>query len=678
VSPNYTTIITPLRSSEVSAVKQYLRAEAEPLSCPGPILLQPKPLFPFHKIKNLHFCSFVIVEEEPGFEPTLIFEATFDGPQDEFIRDLLRVASQGMHEVYSKCVDYPSCGLATPELVKEYLLRHDVGAHIFFCGSPGRTVGQINGEARLRDKCAAFLSHRRETAKAIPPRMDGLFQMFQREFIRGRRRNRWAETCAEIPWEVKSRSLVVAAAIGAVLAAACGLGALVSILLFGWWPLTLHEHINRWMGHIAGFGDRAIVPKAPADPSLADLVSPASPAVHVLIGFAAVWLVIRTFELFFLLITDNPRDQFLFFRLPLHLFVIARYAVLFFLAGFAALGFFQALEGGGVPFNLGTFCLVLIATLLIVAITLVVLQYFAQTLKLIVELRPLTTLREIVRRLALDFIRFIEVFAIAAGILVIARHLPSLPGTGLSPIGQSLVHVYFVLLSYSLIGIFFVYGVALLVILLLGALEYRDEKKFSDPAFLVTRARENASKYAREEGGINKFQNHLTSITHVKPGFFRRWILRVTLFAIDLLSRFWFNRGELGGIPTILSARWVMIDEGRRLLFLDNYGGAWDSYLNEFIDLDAVKGLNAIWSNTFVRAAGQLFAFPRTRFLFWQGAQAEQPFKAYVRQSQLETIVWYSAYPTLSVVNINANSEIRQALASQSSTSGHDAILHLL
>ncbi len=105
-----------------------------------------------------------------------------------------------------------------------------------------------------------------------------------------------------------------------------------------------------------------------------------------------------------------------------------------------------------------------------------------------------------------------------------------------------------------------------------------------------------------------------------------------------------------------------MIDGGRRLLFLDNYGGAWDSYLNEFIDMAAVKGLNAIWSSTFVHAAGKRFCFPATRFLFWQGAQAEQPFKAYVRQSQIETIVWYSAYPMLSVVNVNTNTQLREAL----------------
>jgi hypothetical protein len=153
----------------------------------------------------------------------------------------------------------------------------------------------------------------------------------------------------------------------------------------------------------------------------------------------------------------------------------------------------------------------------------------------------------------------------------------------------------------------------------------------------------------------------------VKPGFLRASLLRATLFFIGLLSRFWFNRGDLGGIPTILAARWVLIDGGRRLLFLTNYGGGWESYLDEFIDMGAVTGLNAIWTNTFVKTANCMrhYAFPPTKFYLWRGAEAEQPFKAYVRQSQIETIVWYSAYPTLSVINLNTNTDLRQALFKQ-------------
>jgi hypothetical protein len=679
VTPNYTTIITPLRADRVDATRQYLRDHAEPLLHLTGGFLQPQLLFPFDKIENLHFCSFVIVEAEPGFEPTLIFEATFDGARDDFIRDLLRVAGRGMHEVYSNCPGYPPSGSTTPELAREYLVRHDVGAHTFFCGSPGRSVAQINEESRLRKRCAAFVSHRWPSGSVIPPRLDGLFTALQRDFLRGRPDNRWVEPPVETAWEIRSRSLVVAAAIAAVLVAACCLGAAVSIAAFGWWPLVLHEHIAEWAEGVGGYGDRVTNAIGSLLPWFVDLISPLRPAVYAVIGLAAIWLVVRIVELVLLLITDDPRDQTFVRRFPLHIAFIARCALLAFLGGFVALAFFEALASSEsyALAGLGTFILVLAASLIALAIVLAVLHYWATSLKLAVELQPLSNTLETLRRLALDLVAFARVVAVAIAVLVIARHLLNGVATGIPLVGRGLVDVYLVLLTYTLGGALCGYAIGLVVMLLVRAVEL-SETRFDDPALLMPRAHVNAAKYAREEGGINRFQNHLTSITLVKPGFLRRWILRVTLFAIDLLARFWFNRGELGGIPTILSARWVMMDEGRRLLFLDNYGGAWDSYLNEFIDMGAVKGLNAIWSNTFVRAAGQIFTFPRTRFLFWYGAQAEQPFKAYVRQSQVETVVWYGAYPTLSVVNINDSTRLRQSLFLPLSTSEIDSILHLL
>ena len=266
----------------------------------------------------------------------------------------------------------------------------------------------------------------------------------------------------------------------------------------------------------------------------------------------------------------------------------------------------------------------------------------------------------------------------AAGLLIMAHSFPVPLNTKLAGAAISIVYVLLVIASYVLIGILAAYVSGAVAFLLLRGMELQDRRKFENPALLLASSRENAGKYKREESGNNRFQNHLASITRVKPGAARRWLLRGTLFVINLLSRFWFNRGELGGIPTILSARWVLIDQGRRLLFLDNYGGAWESYLNEFIDMMAVKGLNAIWSNTFVKVEGQCYGFPETRFFFWKGAQAEQPFKAYVRESQVETIAWYGAYPTLSVVNINNNTKLRQSLCKTPVSSEIDAIFQIL
>lgn len=147
-------------------------------------------------------------------------------------------------------------------------------------------------------------------------------------------------------------------------------------------------------------------------------------------------------------------------------------------------------------------------------------------------------------------------------------------------------------------------------------------------------------------------QNHLANITIVKPGGFRRVTLRIVLWVANLLART-SNKGELAGIPSIHFAHWSLIDKGRRLLFLSNYDGSWISYLDDFID-KASLGLTGIWSNT--------MGFPQTRFLVLDGAKNEAEFKAFARGSQVRTLVWYSAYPNLTVQNIDNDSLIREDL----------------
>ncbi len=147
-------------------------------------------------------------------------------------------------------------------------------------------------------------------------------------------------------------------------------------------------------------------------------------------------------------------------------------------------------------------------------------------------------------------------------------------------------------------------------------------------------------------------QNHLASITRVKPGWFRRTTLRLVLWVANLLARI-STKGELSGIPSIHFAHWSLIDDGRRLLFLSNYDGSWGSYLDDFID-KASTGLTGIWSNT--------TDFPPARFLVLDGARDGPRFKSVARASQTSARVWYSAYPELSVQNIDNNSAIREDL----------------
>ena len=75
--------------------------------------------------------------------------------------------------------------------------------------------------------------------------------------------------------------------------------------------------------------------------------------------------------------------------------------------------------------------------------------------------------------------------------------------------------------------------------------------------------------------------------------------------------------------------------------------------MGEFVDRAAV-GLTGVWSNT--------EGYPPTRNLIREGARHSADFKAWVRQQQIETQVWYSAYPSLTVKNINQNTALREGI----------------
>lgn len=148
-------------------------------------------------------------------------------------------------------------------------------------------------------------------------------------------------------------------------------------------------------------------------------------------------------------------------------------------------------------------------------------------------------------------------------------------------------------------------------------------------------------------------QNQVVAAGRFKPGVFRRLTSNAILLATDYACRHIYNRGSLSGLNTIHFARWTPLDGGR-MSFSSNYDGSLESYMNDFID-KAAWGLNAIFSN------GE--GFPRTSFLFCGGITDEKAYKRFLPTRQVQSRVWYSAYPHLSTKNIANNAAIRKGLS---------------
>ena len=108
-------------------------------------------------------------------------------------------------------------------------------------------------------------------------------------------------------------------------------------------------------------------------------------------------------------------------------------------------------------------------------------------------------------------------------------------------------------------------------------------------------------------------QNEFTAVGLRKPGPFRRFTLKFVLIILNFGCQHIFNRGNLAGVRTIHFARWVVIDDYRRVLFASNYDGSLESYMDDFIDKVAF-GLNAVFSNGvgYPRPTGSCSTAPKT------------------------------------------------------------------
>jgi hypothetical protein len=143
-------------------------------------------------------------------------------------------------------------------------------------------------------------------------------------------------------------------------------------------------------------------------------------------------------------------------------------------------------------------------------------------------------------------------------------------------------------------------------------------------------------------------------VSTMKPGEFRRLTLRAALWIVGQVVSRTGIPGFLGEIGVVHFLQWALLPDSNQLIFISHYDGSWASYLEDFINL-VPQGPSAIWSN----CAG----FPRTRFLFFDGATDGDRFRQYARRQQIPAGFWYAAYPDLTLERIRINARIRRGLA---------------
>jgi hypothetical protein len=256
--------------------------------------------------------------------------------------------------------------------------------------------------------------------------------------------------------------------------------------------------------------------------------------------------------------------------------------------------------------------------------------------------KPLTEIHQMLRKLAYA--------DISAGRLTLSREQPT-------PLGwrvRNLLHLIGVPLLLLLLS------PLLLVAAVVGVIRLRMLEKTDEELCSRTDQSYSEGLALLEDHDVT---NQFSAMGSVKPGLVRLATTILVLLILDYGARHIYTHGRLARVRTIHFARWVFLDGRQRIIFLSNYDGSLESYMDDFINKVGF-GLNLVFSNG--------IGYPRTNWLICDGCGDERKFKEYLRRHQMPTQVWYKAYPRLTAVDLERNGRIRQGFESTTLTD-HEA-----
>jgi hypothetical protein len=152
-----------------------------------------------------------------------------------------------------------------------------------------------------------------------------------------------------------------------------------------------------------------------------------------------------------------------------------------------------------------------------------------------------------------------------------------------------------------------------------------------------------------------RLKNEVTYWFAVRDTWVRRQLLAIILWGSERGCRHFWTDGKLAGIDTIHYARILQLAGKRVMLFMSDYDGSLDRYLLDF---------TGVGSRAVIPIASNVEGSPKTRWLF--GKENPTTFgprlRNVLRTYQLETSVWYNAYPLLTVRDVLVNGAIREGL----------------
>jgi hypothetical protein len=167
-------VVAPVVAERVNELKALLTSMNDR---PG-MARRDNPLLPFGVFENLHFARFVILDDKtlhdfeeagapiPDFAVLLAFLGDCDGPGDEILAEMARLAAPGLGQIFSCCQGF------TPDSnLLAWMKAHSQAPAANYVNWIGRTVTQIREEARLREELVACVKDRQEEFDRDEPQL---------------------------------------------------------------------------------------------------------------------------------------------------------------------------------------------------------------------------------------------------------------------------------------------------------------------------------------------------------------------------------------------------------------------------------------------------------------------------------------------------------------------------
>lgn len=134
----------------------------------------------------------------------------------------------------------------------------------------------------------------------------------------------------------------------------------------------------------------------------------------------------------------------------------------------------------------------------------------------------------------------------------------------------------------------------------------------------------------------NQFNLYLTFKGNWLERHLRLFLMIVLMYVLGKSTQIKRTPGSLGGLTTVHFGHWIVIDGSRRLFFITNYDGSWETYIADFVN--KIYNLLDIQLMNFVGFSSE-------------GTRNIAAFRRWLRRVQIQSEVFYSGYPLLTVRN---------------------------